>query len=218
MQPTARLFLAMALTLVSLAMLRPVAAQSARSTGGNAQAMQQLQQLAAERTKLLADNAKLQAELDAARKERDSLRKKQDASERRLQGNDAAVARASAKSDALTQDLEREKGRVAEIVGKFRELAGQMRDVEADRTTVKAALGQRDFELKQCVDRNVSLYTLNGEILTKLEHRGSFTPASALEPFTRLKRVELENLIDGYQTRADEQRPPAAALQAPPAR
>jgi chromosome segregation ATPase len=218
MQPHARLFLTMALALVALAMLRPVAAQSARSTGGNAQAMQQLQQLAAERTKLLADNVKLQAELDAARKERDALRKKQEGSERRLQGNAAAVARASAKSDALTQDLAREKSRVTEIVGKFRELASQMREVEADRTTVKATLGQRDIELKQCVDRNVSLYTLNGEILSKLEHRGSFTPASALEPFTRLKRVELENLIDGYQTRAEEQRPPAAALQPPAAR
>jgi chromosome segregation ATPase len=216
MQAHARLYLSVAFALISFTELGPAAAQSARSSGGNAQAMQQLQQLAAERTKLLADNAKLQAELESTRKERDALRKKQEASERRLQGNDAAMARAGAKSEALTQDLEREKGRVAEIVGKFRELAGQMREVEADRTTVKASLGQRDAELKQCIDRNLSLYTLNGEILTRLEHRGTFTPASALEPFTRLKRVELENLIDGYQSRAEEQKPPATALQTPP--
>jgi len=218
MQRVARLILPVALVLSGLALLNPAQAQSARSTGGNAQAMQQLQQLAAERTQLLADNAKLKAELDAVRKERDVLAKKQDASERRLQGTDAAVARAGAKSEALSQDLEREKGRLAELVTKFREMAGQFRDVESDRNTVKASLGRRDAELRQCIDRNVSLYTLNGEILTKLEHRGGFSPASALEPFTRLKRVELENLIDGYQTRADEQRPPAAALQPPPAR
>jgi chromosome segregation ATPase len=195
----------------------PASAQAARSSSGNAQAMQQLQQLAAERTKLLADNAKLQSELDAARKERDALRGKQQAGERRLQGSETAVARASAKSAALTQDLEREKGRLAELVGKFRELASQLREVEGDRTIVKTALGQRDLELRQCIDRNLSLYTLNGEILGKLEHRGSFTPASALEPFTKLKRVELENLIDGYQSRADEQRAPTAALRPPPA-
>jgi chromosome segregation ATPase len=215
MQSPTRFCLLLTIALASLAAPGLASAQSARSTGGNAQAMQQLQQLAAERTQLLADKAKLQAELESTRKERDALRKKQEASDRRLQGNDAAVARAGAKSEALTQDLEREKGRVAEIVGKFRELAAQMREVEADRTTLKASLGQRDTELKQCIDRNVALYTLNGEILTRLEHRSGFTPASALEPFTRLKRVELENLIDGYQSRADEQRPPATALQVP---
>jgi chromosome segregation ATPase len=190
-------------------------AQAARSSSGNAQAMQQLQQLAAERTRLLADNAKLQSELGEMRKERDALKKKQDAVERSLKGNDVAVARATAKSDSLAQDLEREKGRMAELVAKFRETVSQFREVESDRNTVKASLGQRDAELKQCVDRNVSLYALNGEILTKLESRGGFTPASALEPFTKLKRVELENLIDGYQTRAEEQRPPAASLQSP---
>ena len=101
-------------------------------------------------------------------------------------------------------------------MAKFRELAGQLREVEGDRGTIKTSLAQRDVELKQCIDRNLSLYTLNGEILTRLEHPGGFTAGSALEPFTRLKRIELENLIDGYQTRADEQRPPTAALQAQP--
>jgi predicted RNase H-like nuclease (RuvC/YqgF family) len=218
MQPDARLFLLMALAVLTLAIHRPAAAQAARSSSGNAQAMQQLQQLAAERTRLLADNAKLKSDLDASRKELDALKKKQDASERRLQGNDGAVARANARSDSLSQELAREKGRLAELVTKFREMASQFREVESDRNTVKASLGQRDVELKQCIDRNLSLYALNGEVLGKLESRGGFTPASALEPFTKLKRIELENLIDGYQTRADEQRPPSAALQAPSSR
>jgi chromosome segregation ATPase len=216
MQVDARLFLMLALAVVALTTHRPAMGQAARNSSGNAQAMQQLQQLAAERTKLLADNAKLQSELEATRKERDALKKKQEASERRLQGTDVAVARAAAKSDSLNQELEREKAKLTEIVAKFRELAGQLREVEGERSTAKTALAKRDAELGQCVDRNRSLYTLNGEILDRLEHPGRFTAGSPLEPFTRLKRIELENLIDGYQTRADEQRPPSAALQAPP--
>jgi chromosome segregation ATPase len=215
MQFDARLFLMLALAVLALTTHRPVLAQAARSSSGNAQAMQQLQQLAAERTKLLADNAKLKGDLDEARKERDALKKKQDANERRLLGNDGAVARANARSDSLGQELEREKAKLTEIVAKFRELAGQLREVESERGTMKTSLAQRDVELKQCVDRNLSLYALNGEVLDRLERRGSFTPGSALEPFTKLKRIELENLIDGYQTRANEQRPPSAALQAP---
>lgn len=212
MQLSARRFLMAALAAITFAAQGPAMAQAARSSGGNAQAMQQLQQLAAERTKWLADNAKLQSELGELRKERDALKKKQDAIERGQMGNDVAVARANAKSDSLAQDLEREKGRMAELVAKFRETVTQFREVESDRNTVKAALGRRDAELEQCVDRNVSLYALNGEILTRLEHPRGLSPGSPLEPFTKLKRVELENLIDGYQTRAEEQRPPAASL------
>lgn len=218
MQFNARLFLMMVAPVVALLWHEPALAQAARSSGGNAQAMQQLQQLAAERTKLMADNAKLKSDLDVLRKERDALKKKQDATEHGQKGADAAVARATAKSDALAQELEREKTRMAELVTKFRETVGQFREVETDRNTVKAALGQRDAELKQCVDRNVSLYTLNGEVLTRLEHPRGLTASSPLEPFTKLKRVELENLIDGYQSRADEQRPPAASLQSPASR
>ena len=190
---------------------QPAAAQSARSSTGNAQAMQQLQQLAAERTKLTADNAKLAADLAAVKKERDELKKKQDAFDQRSKGNEVAALRANSRADALQQELDRDKARLTELVGKFRETAVTLRDVETDRAAVKNVLGQRDADLAQCVKRNQSLYELNGEVLTKLESRGGgFSP---LEPFTRLKRVELENLIDGYQTRAEEQRPPTAAAQ-----
>lgn len=186
-------------------------AQSARTASPNAQVMQQMQQLAAERTKLMADNARLQSELDAARKERDELKKKQGAGDARLQNSQVAAARAERSNETLKADLEREKTRMAELVAKFRETIGNLRDVETDRGAVKASLAQRDSELKSCNERNQALYDLNGEILARLESRGSFSAASTLEPFTRLKRIELENLMDGYQTRADEQRPPSAA-------
>jgi chromosome segregation ATPase len=192
--------------LAALALQPPAEAQSARSSGGNAQAMQQLQQLAAERTQLLADNARLKSELEAAKKERDELKKKNADGAKR--GQDLATARANARAGDLQSELDREKARMSEVVAKFRETAATLRDIETERAQFKNSLVERDGELKQCVARNVALYELNGEILTKLESRGSFSPASALEPFTRLKRVELENLIDGYQTRAEEQRPP----------
>jgi predicted RNase H-like nuclease (RuvC/YqgF family) len=218
MQRFIRLALIMVATLGAAFSTSPALAQSARTASGNAQVMQQLQALAAERTRLLADNAKLQADLEATRKERDALRKQQDATKRRLEGGDVAAARAGARAATLQQELDREKSRLAELVGKFREMAGTLREVETDRTTVKTSLGQRDAELKQCIDRSLSLYQLNGEILTRLEQGGAFTPASVFEPFTRLKRVELENLIDGYQSRAEELRSTPTALQPPPVR
>ena len=92
-----------------------VLAQAARSSSGNAQTLQQLQQLAAERTRLMADNAKLQSEVATLRKERDEFRKKTEAGERRQQGETSSSARAGARAATLQTELDREKGRSAEF-------------------------------------------------------------------------------------------------------
>ena len=98
-------------------------------------------------------------------------------------------------------DLDREKGRLAEIVGEVpRNGRACCARSKAERSTVKTRSAQRDIELKQCVDRNLSLYALNGEILAKLEHRRRIHAGVGARTVHELKRVELENLIDGYQT------------------
>src|ERR1700730_2180836 len=61
-------------------------AQTARSGGGaSAQLLQQMQQLASERTGLQAENAKLKQDLEDMRKERDALKAAQQAVDRRAQ-------------------------------------------------------------------------------------------------------------------------------------
>ena len=60
-------------------------------------------------------------------------------------------------------------------------------------------LATRDVELTQCVDRNQKLYALNDEILTRFGNRGFWSGLASAEPFTKLKRVQNENLIGEYR-------------------
>jgi hypothetical protein len=93
-----------------------------------------------------------------------------------------------------------------QLVAKFRETAQSLRDVESDRTTTKQTLATRDQQLKVCVDRNLALFKLNGEVLTRLENQGVWGRMARAEPFTKIKRVEMENLVDEYKSRAEDQR------------
>ncbi len=65
--------------LAAVVLATAASGQTARSPGASpgAQQMQQLQQLASERTALQAENARLRADLEQARKERDALRQSQ---------------------------------------------------------------------------------------------------------------------------------------------
>jgi cell division protein FtsB len=185
-------------------------AQTARSGGApNAQLMQQMQQLASERTTLQAENAKLKKELDDVRKDRDALKKGQAAGDQRTKASMAALAQSKAQQEAAEGQLKQSKDKMQELIAKFKETIQQLRQTETDATTTKQTLAVRDRDLKACVDRNKALYALNQEVLTRLEHQSMWSRAAASEPFTRIKRVQLENLTDDYKARADDQREPS---------
>jgi chromosome segregation ATPase len=174
-------------------------------SSANTQLMRQMQQLASERTQLQSDNARLKQELDATRKERDALKGTSAAAEKRLRSLEAGAARAGGERDASTQELAQLRARMEELVGKFRETATALRDVETQRATAVQNLVVRDNELAQCGDRNQKLYTLNDEILTYFGGRGFWSGLASAEPFTKLKRTQLENLIGEYRDKAEDQ-------------
>ncbi len=57
----------------------------------------------------------------------------------------------------------------------------------------------------------MQLYELNRDILDRYERVGLFTKVSASEPFTKITRTRLENLVDEYRQRAQELRVKKAA-------
>jgi chromosome segregation ATPase len=206
------------LTVVALFGAAASSAQTARSggTGANAQAMQQLQQLASERTTLQAENARLKADLAAVGKERDSLKAVQDALARRSRGAEAELVRTQSDKARVEGEVARERQRVEELVQRFRETVASLREVETDRSAKTLDLAQREQELKIAQERNVKLHALAVEIIDRLDDQGFWSALAQREPFTRLKRVELENLADNYRGAADDQRLPQAPSSTPP--
>ena len=187
-----------------------VHAQTARSgSAANAQLqqqMQQMQQLASERTALQSENERMKKELDQVRKERDQLKKGQQAVELRVKSGETALARSAADRETTERELTQTKAKMEELIAKFRETLQTLSQIESDDTTVKQSLARRDADLKSCTEHNVALYKLDDEVLTHFAKQGVFARMAQAEPFTQIKRVQLENLIDDYRARASDQR------------
>jgi hypothetical protein len=182
-------------------------AQTARSGGGgNAQLLQQLQQLASERTSLQAENAKLKKDLADMQKDRDALKAAQQVVDRRAKSSELALKENLSQRASGEQELAQTKEKMQQLIGKFRETLQTLRDVETENTTTKQTVATRDQQLKVCIDRNLELYKLNQEVLTRLEHQTVWARVAEAEPFTKIKRVQLENMVDDYKGRADAQR------------
>lgn len=192
----------------------PGQAQTARSGGGaSAQLMQQMQQLAAERTSLQAENDTLKKDLESMRKERDALKKGQQALDQRVRVTESSLKESTVQREATAQELAQLKEKMQQLIAKFRETVQSLREVETQSTAAKQTLAIRDRDLKTCIDRNLALYKLNDEVLTRLEHQTVWGRMARAEPFTRIKRIELENLVDEYKSRADDHRISAGSAQ-----
>jgi chromosome segregation ATPase len=181
-------------------------AQVQRSGNADARVVQQLQQLTNERSTLQAENTKLKQELEQLKSQLQKATASAKSLESRNRTLEASAGRGTSDSQLAEEQLERARAQLQELVTKFRETAETLRGVESERGTLKGELATKQRELKVCVDRNAAMYNLNVEVLDRMENRGFWANVAEREPFTKLKRVELENLIDDYRYRADELR------------
>jgi len=183
-------------------------AQTPRSGGGGElqKFMQQYQQVSAEKTALQAQVAQLQADLNSAKTEIAGVKKERDALKAHTGASAAEVAQLTSAKTIAEHSLEQYKERMNDLVDKFRQLAQSLKDTEADRTKVRRDLDQRNAQFDKCAEDNMQLFEITTEVLDRYDHVGLFTRVSASEPFTKITRTRIENLVDDYRERAQELR------------
>lgn len=180
--------------------------RSGGSGAANAQLMMQYQQASTERAQLQAANAKLKKDLDDLKKQLDGANKQAAASKAGVSRDAAQLAAAQAANDRGSKELADTKSKMQELIGKFRETITQMRGIESERAQLQQQLTQSKAAFDQCADRNYSLYQVDNEVLDRYAHQGAFSYLERSEPFTRIKRTEIDNLVLEYKERAEELR------------
>ena len=182
-------------------------AQTQRSGSGETQKfMQQYQQLAAEKSALQAQQAQTKKDLEAAQADLAAMKKERDALKSRAGGSAAQFAQLAAGKEAAEKSLEQLKQRTTELVTRFREMALNLKEVEADRGKLQNDLKERSTAFDKCAQDNLGLFEVNSEILDRYEHVGVFTRIGTADPFTKIARSRIENLVDEYRARALELR------------
>jgi chromosome segregation ATPase len=194
-----------------------VHAQVQRSGGGGEaqKFMQQYQQLAAEKTALQGQVTQLKKDLDTANAELAAAKKERDALKARSGVSTAAAAQlagANAARQNAEKSLEQNKQRTTELVDRFKETVGTLKGVESDRAELKKDNLALNAAYDKCALDNMSLYDISKTVLDRYEHVGLFTKVSSAEPFTRITRTRIDNLVDEYRARAEDLRAKKPAL------
>lgn len=192
-------------------------------------AQAQNQQQSRERDAVRRAQAAVQkAEQEKARllEEKSALEKEKAALDKKLKGN-AETARQLAASrrkeqesraalEAAQRDLEAARAKIAQLTVKSDELGKrlgetetQRKDLESQGNALTQRLGQqREIIARQaqsmqvCQDNNAKLYAVSQELLDRYHRKGVWDALLQKEPVTGLREVQMQNILQEYEDRA----------------
>ena len=77
---------------------------------------------------------------------------------------------------------------------------------EQQRATLTANIVQKSKVIDACVSKNAKLYDYSLELVKLYENPSRYKQLVLTEPFSQIKRVELENILQDYNDKIDEQK------------
>jgi hypothetical protein len=82
----------------------------------------------------------------------------------------------------------------------------EIKRLSAEQQALQANLKKHQEGLERCEGNNARLCIIAGDILEKYEKKGVFTSISQNEPFTQLKKVELEKYVQEYSQLIEQEK------------
>ena len=120
----------------------------------------------------------------------------------------AEVAQLKADLGAVKAKKTNTDGALVKSKETLREIQENLDKTLSEKQVAEASATERGRQLEQCTIKNTKLYELNGELLQRYARKGVMDAMVRREPFTGLKKVEMENLLQDLQDKNDEQRIP----------
>ncbi len=197
---------AVAAFLVSSVPLGIVAAEAAsnKDQKRERQALRRVQQQLNEiqQQKVAVDQEKTELE--------EALGKAHDEAESRKRSAASAAAKASRlekEIDAANTEAADLRSRLHEAVKQNEELSAQRKQLEQDIRDTAAEGAKQSDQRKLCETNNDELYRIGLELVDWYATKGAFNAILEAEPFTGMRRVEMENLLENYREKLEGQHP-----------
>lgn len=146
-----------------------------------------LRQLNTQKVDLEKQNASLRSELEVLKKASEKKLKEQKSGNRKLD-----------------QDGKKKDRYIAKLEEKLNETRVALHSAERESLQANTNGKSLDTELKQCVSNNHILVQINGRLVDDYNKKGCWDSISQAEPFTGIKQVEVENILQEYRFKNED--------------
>ncbi len=146
-----------------------------------------LRQLNSQKVDLEKQNASLRAELEVLKKMSEKKLKEQKSGNRKLD-----------------QDGKKKDRYIAKLEEELNETRVALHSVERESLQANTIGKSLDTELKQCVIKNHALVQMNNKLVDNYNNKGLWDFVSQAEPFTGIKQVEVENILQEHRFKNED--------------
>lgn len=167
---------------------------------------QQLQQIRQEKTAM-------EEKLTNTEQEKEKLASQVSGAQARAKSDSAKHQQLQLALDAVTQERQTLQAQKAELDQRLAELttkhAGTERELaltQAQKKQAQSTLSTRDQQVASCEEKNVRLYQYGRDLIGQCRDQSATDAVLRLEPFTGIKRVAIENLLEEYRDKLDAQK------------
>ena len=158
----------------------------------------------AARDAALADAKKQQSQVADLKRQNDDLQKRNEVLRNRISEMLDAVTKGQASQASMNDKLQKDRERVQEMVAKFRDTVQVLKQVESERTELKASLDQRNRQVAECAAKNDELYKANLEVVKKYNSKGVWQALAEREPFTQIQRAKNETWSEEFKRKNEQ--------------
>lgn len=176
-------------------------------------AQQQVQQLRQEKATLEEKLATFEQEKARLAQEKKKLAGQINGAQARAESESTQRQQLQLMLDAMTQEkdtLQAQKAeldqRLAELTTKQTHIENELAQIQAQKKQMESTLLTRDQQVTLCESKNLKLYQHGRDLVEQCRDRSATDAMLRLEPFTGIKRVEIENLLEEYRDKLDAQK------------
>ena len=174
------------------------------------QIQQEKAQLQSQLDQTLQTKATLEADMAKAQEDNTALKSRSAAASRKIDGLETSLKEMTAERLAfeakllMTQsELEATKTALSELDAKHQANLYDLKINEQQRANLTATTIQKTKVIDACVAKNAKLYDYGLELVKLYENPSLYRRIVLNEPFSQLKRVELENILQNYNDKID---------------
>lgn len=174
---------------------------------------QQMQQIDQTRAVAEQEKAAALAAKETAERELDKILSDTASTKRQLAGERSTRSRmerelqaAHTERDALKVRLADTEKQLADSVAVQRATAQTLAQIESEKKQTTTRLSGKEEDLNVCKNHNDKLYVISREMMQKYRDKSCRDALAQAEPFTGLKKVEVENLLETWRDRLDKEK------------
>jgi chromosome segregation ATPase len=174
------------------------------------QIQQEKAQLQSQLDQTLQAKAVLDADMAKAQEDNIALKSRSAAASRKISGLETSLKEMTAermdfeaKLLKTQTELEATKTALSELDAKHQANLYDLKINEQQRTNLTATTIQKTKVIDACVAKNAKLYDYGLELVKLYENPSLYRRIVLNEPFSQLKRVELENILQNYNDKID---------------